>query len=73
MILEFIKPQNLDSLFMKSSQMNFNLRSPGSYLVRGYLITTVKLLKTSQAFTIGTTSLSCRSTLGSFEKFGSEI
>ena len=27
---------------MKSSQSNFNLRSPGSYLVRSYLITTVK-------------------------------
>ena len=26
---------------MKSSQSNFNLRSPGSYLVRSYLITTV--------------------------------
>ena len=27
---------------MKSSQSNFNLRSPGSYLVRSYLITTVQ-------------------------------
>ena len=26
---------------MKSSQSNFNLQSPGSYLVRSYLITTV--------------------------------
>ena len=41
MNLEFIKPQNLGSLLMKSSQSNFNLRSPGSYLVRSYLITTV--------------------------------
>ena len=42
MNLEFIKPQNLDSLLMNSRQSNFNLRSPGSYLVRSYLITTVK-------------------------------
>ena len=28
---------------MKSSQSNFNLRSPGSYLVRSYLITTVPI------------------------------
>ena len=42
MNLEFIKPQNLGSLLMKSSQSNFNLRSPGSYLVRSYLITTVR-------------------------------
>ena len=42
MNLEFIKPQNLGSLLMKSSQSNFNLRSPGSYLVRSYLITTVQ-------------------------------
>ena len=41
MNLEFIKPQNLGSLLMKSSQSNFDLRSPGSYLVRSYLITTV--------------------------------
>ena len=41
MNLEFIKPQNLGSLLIKSSQSNFNLRSPGSYLVRSYLITTV--------------------------------
>ena len=38
---EFIKPQNLGSLLMKSSQSNFNLRLPDSYLVRSYLITTV--------------------------------
>ena len=41
MNLEFTKPQNLGSLLMKSSQSNFDLRSPGSYLVRSYLITTV--------------------------------
>ena len=41
MNLEFIKPQNLGSLLMKSSQSNFNLRLPDSYLVRSYLITTV--------------------------------
>ena len=40
MNLEFIKPQNLNSLLMKSSQSNFNLRLPGSYLVRSYLIST---------------------------------
>ena len=28
---------------MKSSQSNFKLRSPGSYLVRSYLIATVKM------------------------------
>ena len=41
MNLEFIKPQNLGSLLMKSSQSNFNLGSPNSYLVRSYQITTV--------------------------------
>ena len=30
---------------MESSQSNFNLRSPGSYIVRSYLITTVQTLK----------------------------
>ena len=44
MILEFIKPQNLGSLLMKSSQSNFNLRSPDCYWVRSYLITTVNYL-----------------------------
>ena len=43
MNLEFIKPQNLGPLLMKLSQSNFNLRLPGSYLVRSYLITTVCL------------------------------
>ena len=42
MNLEFIKPQNLGSLLMKSGQSNFNLRSPGSYLVRSYLNATVQ-------------------------------
>ena len=42
MNLEFIKPQNLGSLLMKSRHSNFNLTSPGSHLVRSYLITTVK-------------------------------
>ena len=41
MNLDFIKPQNLGSLVMKSSQFDFNLRLPGSYLVHSYLITTV--------------------------------
>ena len=45
MNLEFTKPQNLGSLLMKSSQSNFNLRSPGSYLVRSYLITTVHIVR----------------------------
>ena len=36
-----IKPQNLGSLLMKSSQSNFNLQSPSSYLARKYLIATV--------------------------------
>ena len=48
MNLEFIKPQNLGSLLMKSSQSNFNLRSPGSYLVRSYLITTVMVETTKK-------------------------
>ena len=43
MNLEFIKPKNLGSLLMKSSQSNLNLQLPGSYLVRSYLITTVLL------------------------------
>ena len=41
MSLEFIKPQNLGSLLMKSSQSNFDLRSPSSYLARSYLISTL--------------------------------
>ena len=44
MNLEFIKPQNLGSLLMKSRHSNFNLTSPGSHLVRSYLITTVQRL-----------------------------
>ena len=41
MNLEFIKPQNLGSLLMKSSQSNFDLQSPSSFLVRSLLIATV--------------------------------
>ena len=33
MNLEFIKPQNLGSLLMKSRQSNFELQLPGSYLI----------------------------------------
>ena len=36
-----IKPQNLGPWLMKSSQSNFNLRSPSSYLARSYLIATL--------------------------------
>ena len=50
MNLEFIKPQNLGSLLMKSSQSNFNLQSPDSYLVRSYLITTVTMYYDIQEF-----------------------
>ena len=52
MNLEFIKPQNLGSFLMKSSQSNFNLRSPGSYLVRSYLITTVIIIYVKAFHTI---------------------
>ena len=38
-----IRPQNLDPWLMKSSQSNYNLQSPGSYLARSYLIATVLL------------------------------
>ena len=41
MNLEFTEPQNLGSLLMKSSQSNFDLRSPSSFLVRSQLIATV--------------------------------
>ena len=41
MNLEFIKPQNLGSLLMKSSQSNFDLQLPTSYMARSYLIATV--------------------------------
>ena len=44
MNLEFIKPQNLGSLLMKSSQSNFDLRAPSSFLVRSQLIATVSVL-----------------------------
>ena len=36
-----MKPQNLGPWVMKSSQSNFDLRSPSSYLARSYLIATV--------------------------------
>ena len=39
-----MEPHNLGPWLMKSSQSNFNLRSPSSYLVRSYLITTVQLM-----------------------------
>ena len=52
MNLEFKKPQNLGSLSMKSSQSNFNLRSPSSYLVRSYLITTVLFTTAEKAILI---------------------
>ena len=58
MNLEFIKPQNLGSLLMKSSQSNFDLRSPGSYSICSYLITTVrKNLATVNQNLIGLISL----------------
>ena len=41
MNLEFIKPQNLGPVLMKSSQSNFNLELPDAYLVHSYLIATV--------------------------------
>ena len=40
MNLEFIEPQNLGFLLIKSSQSNFSLRSPGSYLVCIYTTVT---------------------------------
>ena len=36
-----IKPQNLGPWLTKSNQSNFNLRLPGSYLARSYVIATV--------------------------------
>ena len=50
MNLELIKSQNLGSLLMKSSQSNFDLRSPSSYLARSYLIATVSLEKSMVSF-----------------------
>ena len=38
-----IKPQNLCPWFVKTSQSNFNLRSPDCYWVCSYLITTVNI------------------------------
>ena len=57
MNLEFIKPQNLGSLLMKLSQSNFNLRSPGSYLVRSYLITTVSKNDEDRSFLLNNLAL----------------
>ena len=42
-----MKPQNLGLLLMKSSQSNFNLRSPDSYSARSNLIATVITIKNS--------------------------
>ena len=50
MNLEFTKPQNLGSLLMKSSQSNFNLQLPSSYLARSYLIATVQIIKNFLTF-----------------------
>ena len=41
-MIKSIKPQNLGPWLMKSSQSTFNLRSPGFYLARSYLIATVQ-------------------------------
>ena len=60
MNLEFIKPQNLGSLLMKSSQSNFNLRSPGSYLVRSYLITTVSKMNVFHLGKLKNQNLGCQ-------------
>ena len=38
---EALKPQNLGPWLMKSSQSNFDLQSPSSYLACSYLIATV--------------------------------
>ena len=47
-----IKPQNLGPWLMKSSQSNFDLRAPSSYLARSYLIATVtKMGRKIQEFT----------------------
>ena len=42
-MIKAIKPQNLGPWLMKSSQSNFKLRLPGSYLARSYLIAIVKI------------------------------
>ena len=51
-----IKPQNLGPWLMKSSQSNFNLRSPGSSLARSYLIGTVPKMYSLQEKDIQTKS-----------------
>ena len=43
-----IKPQNLCLWLVKSSQSNFNLRSPDCYWVCSYLITTVNQQESNQ-------------------------
>ena len=51
---EALKSQNLGPWLMKSSQSNFDFRSPSSFLVLSYLITTVKKefgLFTTHSFT----------------------
>ena len=40
-MLEPMRTQNLGSLLIKLSQLNFNLRSPECNFVRSYLIATV--------------------------------
>ena len=44
-MIKAIKPQNLGPWLMKSSQSNFNFRSPSSYLARSYLIATVTIYR----------------------------
>ena len=53
-----IKPQNLGPWLMKSSQSNFNLQSPGSYLARSYLIATVHKCNLSTGFKEGLNNFS---------------
>ena len=45
---------------MKSSQSNFNLRSPGSYLVRSYLITTVSKMNVFHLGKLKNQNLGCQ-------------
>ena len=49
-----LKPHNLSPWLMKSSQLDFDLRSPSSYLARSYLIATVLSNNT-----LGMTYLKC--------------
>ena len=41
---------------MKSSQSNFNLRSPSSYLARSYVIATVTKIESSLDYTVALVS-----------------